>query len=140
MHTIPATAGLWRRLAAASYDLLLLAGVLMLTSFVVVVARGGAAVPAGSPLFQAFLAAQVAAFFIVFWSRGGQTLGMRAWHIRVELRDGRPVPLPVAAKRFALAVVSLAALGLGFAWMLIDGERRTWHDRVAGTRVVRESN
>jgi uncharacterized RDD family membrane protein YckC len=39
--------------------------------------------------------------------------------------------------RFAVAIVSLAALGLGFAWCLVDPAHRTWHDIAARSRVVR---
>lgn len=131
-----APASPFRRLAAGCYDLLLLAGVLVFTSFFVVALRGGAAIPAGTAAYQAFVAAQVAAFFIGFWTRGGQTLGMRAWRIRVEAAGGGPVTLPRAALRLAAAFLSAAALGLGFAWMLVDPERRAWHDRLSGTRVV----
>ncbi len=128
-------AGLLRRLAAAGYDLLLLAGVLMLTSFLVIIARGGA-VPAGNPAYQLFIAAQAVVFFVAFWSRGGQTLGMRAWNIRVETHDGKCPSPAVATLRFAGALISAAALGLGFLWIMIDADGRAWHDRLSGTRVV----
>ena len=130
-------AGLLRRLAAGCYDLLILAGILMLTSFGVIAARGGAAVPAGNPAYQAFLGAQVAAFFIGFWCRGGQTPGMRAWQIRVEMAQGGALSPAVAAGRFVAALLSAALAGLGFLWMLGNAGRRTWHDRLSGTRVVR---
>lgn len=135
-HDGPAPAGLARRFAAALYDLLLVAGIVMASSFVLIIARGGRAVPVGHPGYQLFLVAQAAAFFILFWHRGGQTLGMRAWRIRVESLRGEPLTLPVAARRFAAALLSLAAFGLGFLWMLIDPLKRTWHDRLSGTRVV----
>ena len=83
-----APAGLLRRLAALAYDLLLLAGVLMISSFAVVIARGGTSVPAGNPGYQVFVIAQIAAYFPGFWVYGGQTPGMRAWHIRVERQGG----------------------------------------------------
>jgi uncharacterized RDD family membrane protein YckC len=129
-------AALLRRLAAGAYDALILAGLLMLTSFVLIAARSGAAVPAGNPAYQAFLAAQVAAFFTGFWWRGGQTPGMRTWGIRVEAAGGGPLPLRAAALRCAGAVVSTLALGLGFWWMLVDPQGRAWHDRLSGSRVV----
>jgi uncharacterized RDD family membrane protein YckC len=137
MSAHPLAAGLWRRVAAAAYDMLLLIGILMLTSFFIVIARHGMAVPAGHPAYQLFLLAQAAAFFIVFWSHGGQTLGMRAWHIRVERSDGNDLDAVLAAKRFALATLSALALGMGFLWMLIDREHLAWHDRLTGTRVVK---
>jgi uncharacterized RDD family membrane protein YckC len=51
--------------------------------------------------------------------------------------DGESIALKRALLRFAVAFVSLAALGLGFLWCLLDSERRAWHDIVAGTLLVR---
>jgi uncharacterized RDD family membrane protein YckC len=136
MQLQPPAAGLPRRFAAACYDLLLVGGLLMTTSFVVVIALGGDAVPAGQLAYQLFLVAQVAGFFILFWCRAGQTLGMRAWNIRVVDLQGGPPRFAAACRRFAAALLSLAALGLGFFWALGDPARRTWHDRFSHTRVV----
>lgn len=136
----PMTAGLARRLAAASYDLLVLGGVLMSTSFPIVMARNGTAVPIGNAAFRVFLLAQVAAFFLFFWCRGGQTPGMRAWGLRVEMTDGRALGLPAAMRRLAASMLSGAALGLGFLWILLDSQQRAWHDRLGATRVVRMKN
>ena len=134
--TAPCTgAGVGRRLAALVYDTLLLAAIWMMLTLGLVLARGES-IPAGTLPHQFLLAASAAAFFIGFWTRGGQTLGMRAWRLRVERQSGEPVDLPTAALRFAVGVVSAATLGAGLLWMWIDRDRLTWHDRVAGTRVV----
>ena len=105
----PLSRGRFRRLAAGCYDLLILTGVLVSTSFVVIAARGGSAVPAGNPVFQGFLAAQVAAYFIGFWARGGQTPGMRAWRLRVQTVDGDTPSPAVAAVRFGAALLCRGA-------------------------------
>lgn len=129
-------AALLRRLAAGLYDWLILAGVLMLSSFILVVARGGEAIPPGDPGYRLFLMAQVGAYFIGFWWRGGQTPGMRTWRIRVERDDGGRLTLAGAALRFGAALLSVAALGAGFWWMLADAQARSWHDRLSGTRMT----
>jgi uncharacterized RDD family membrane protein YckC len=139
MPPILPVAGPLSRLAAGCYDLLILTGVLVSTSFVVIAARGGIAVPVGNPVFQGFLAAQVAAYFIGFWARGGQTPGMRAWRLRVQTVDGNTPSPAVAAVRFGAALLAAAPAGLGFLWMLVDADNRTWHDRLSGTRIVRLS-
>jgi uncharacterized RDD family membrane protein YckC len=76
-------------------------------------------------------------FFAGFWSRGGQTLGMRAWRIRLVADDGGPVRLGTALLRCLVALLSWACLGAGFWTALFDRERRTWHDRLTGTHLVR---
>jgi uncharacterized RDD family membrane protein YckC len=125
----------WRRLGALLYDGLLLAAIWMTLTLALVVVRG-APIPAGTLSHQLLLAASSAAFFIGFWTRGGQTLGMRAWRLRVERQSGQPLDLATAALRFAVGLTSAAMLGAGLLWLWIDRDRLTWHDRAAGTRVV----
>jgi uncharacterized RDD family membrane protein YckC len=71
------------------------------------------------------------------WRRSGQTLGMQPWRLKVVAADGRPAATRALAIRYAVAMVSLLAFGLGFLWSLVDHERRTWHDLAAGTLFVR---
>ncbi len=128
---------MWRRLAAFCYDLLLLTALLVCFTLVVLAARLGAAPPPGTWWFSASLLAIAMAFFCGFWVHGGQTLGMRAWRIRVIRADGNALTWLRAAARFGLAVVATLPLGLGLWWSLIDAEKRAWHDRWTATRVVR---
>jgi uncharacterized RDD family membrane protein YckC len=51
-------------------------------------------------------------------------------------RDGGPVEVGRAALRYALAWISLLALGAGFLWAWFDPDRQFLHDRLAGTRIV----
>lgn len=94
-----------------------------------------------SPLDRALrdllLLALSAAYFVVSWVRVGATIGMRAWKLRLARDDGTRVDVRTALLRFALALLSLAALGAGFWYAWFDAERRTWHDRVCGTRMTR---
>ncbi len=129
-------AGLPRRLAAAVYDLLLLAGVLVIFTALTWVVRGGREVPPGTHWFQLALVGVAALFFCWFWTHGGQTVGMLAWKLRLVRGDGTPVGWREALVRFAAAIVSLAPLGLGFLWALVDRDALTWHDRLSRTRVV----
>lgn len=132
-------ASLWRRLAALLYDSLLLLGVLFLATALLLPLTGGAAIPAYQPLFQVYLLCVSFGFFTYFWRRGGQTLGMQAWHIRLVNQAGGAISLRQALLRFSIAWLSAAALGLGFVWALFEPQRRTWHDLAAGTRVIRLS-
>jgi uncharacterized RDD family membrane protein YckC len=128
---------LWRRLAAFCYDLLLLTALVVCFTLIVLAARLGAAVPPGTWWFAVSLLAIAAAFFCGFWAHGGQTLGMRAWRIRVVRDDGGALTWLRAAARFGLAVVTTLPAGLGLWWSIFDSRKRALHDRWSGTRVVR---
>jgi uncharacterized RDD family membrane protein YckC len=127
-----------RRLAALGYDSLLLGGVLIVFTFTVFFARGARGVPPGTLWFQLSLAAVVGLFYCSFWTHGGQTLGMRAWRIRLVREDGGRVGWGRALVRFLAAWVAVLPLGLGYWWSLFDPQRRCWHDRLSRTAVVRE--
>lgn len=134
-------AALGFRLMAMIYDLLPLGALWFATAALVLLARGGAPVTPGSPAAYLEFALMLAVGFGYFglsWRRGGQTLGMRAWRLRLVRYDGESAPeWGELARRYLAAGVSLAAFGLGFLWSLIDPERRTWHDLASHTAVVR---
>ena len=127
---------LLRRAGALLYDLLLNAALWMLAGFAVLAFREGEAIPTGTIWFQCLLFGITACFFVGFWVRGGQTLGMMAWRIKLVAQAGGPVDLPTSVRRLLVACISLAGLGFGFLWALIDPKRLTWHDRIAGTRII----
>jgi uncharacterized RDD family membrane protein YckC len=67
------------------------------------------------------------------------TVGMRAWKVRIMDHRGGAPGWGKCLLRFLVSLVSAAAAGIGFLWMLVDAEKRTWHDRASGTRLVRQS-
>ncbi len=78
------------------------------------------------------------AYAVISWHRGGQTLGMRPWRLRVTAANSTAAPVPALIRRYAVGTVSLLLAGLGFWWAWIDRGGLTWHDRASGTRILRE--
>jgi uncharacterized RDD family membrane protein YckC len=77
---------------------------------------------------QAFIAVVCAGYFLWCWLRGGQTLAMKAWHIRlVGVTPGK------AVLRF---IVAMVLLPVSIAWAIFDREKQFLHDRLVGTRLV----
>jgi uncharacterized RDD family membrane protein YckC len=140
----PATAtpaSLWLRLVAGAYDLLPLIGLWFVAGVLALALTAGALDPhrfAHKLLVQVLILALSAAYFVMSWMRGGQTIGMRAWRLRVVRADGSALELWRALLRFLVALVSLAALGMGFWWALAEPQKRTWHDMAAGTVMLRK--
>ena len=74
-------------------------------------------------------------FYGWFWTHGGQTLGLRAWKIKVLTLDQKPISWKQSLLRFVTAIISWAGLGVGFMWVLIDKNRYSWHDHVSKTAL-----
>jgi uncharacterized RDD family membrane protein YckC len=132
----PRPPGLWRRLAAIGYDLILLVAVFFAATAVLLPFTGGEAIGPHNFLYTAYLIVVAFGYFGWFWTHGGQTLGMRSWHLRLVGEGQMSVSWPRALLRFAGAWLSWIACGAGFLWLLVDPERLTWHDRVSGTRIA----
>lgn len=134
-------AGLLRRLGALFYDSMLLLAVLMLATAAFLPLTGGEALdprahPALEFVYRAVLALLIVGYYGIFWTRRGQTLGMASWRLRIERDDGATLDWRDTALRLAAAVLSWLPLGLGFLWIAIDPQRRAWHDRLSGTRIL----
>lgn len=128
------------RLAAFVYDLFPLIALAMLTSAIWLLLLGGQPVTPGSPTAYAQLASILivcAAYFALSIRYGGQTIGMRAWRLRVVDEHGEQPDWPTTIKRTGVGFASLLVGGLGFVWSLFEPKRRTWHDLATQTLVLR---
>lgn len=131
-----------RRRAAA----LLLDGVLLwflmglsLIAVIGLSAEGGKGgdVAAGTAVWYLFSFAANAAYMIYFTGRFGGTPGKLALKLRVLRADGGRTGYGLASGRFLATFVSSMTLGIGYFIAAFDAEKRTLHDRICGTRVVR---
>jgi uncharacterized RDD family membrane protein YckC len=127
-----ATPGLPRRLASMTYEGVLLFAVAFFAAWLFFFASGGRDATAGWPRYvlQLLIALAFAGYFLWSWLRGGQTLAMKAWHIKlVGVTPGK------ALLRLVLATVLLPT-GFSIVWTFFDAERQFLHDRLAGTRLA----
>jgi len=76
------------------------------------------------------------AFYVWFWSKGGQTLGMKTWMLQLVSDNGNEITRKQAVIRAITAVLSWSVLGLGFLWSLVDSKNRTWHDILSASHLV----
>ncbi|MAA73728.1 MAG: hypothetical protein CMN28_03365 [Salinisphaeraceae bacterium] len=136
MPAVPYPASLWRRLAAAVYDLFLLVALLFAATGIILPFYAGDAVPSGTWWFRLYILLVPLVFLGWFWTHGGQTLGMRAW--RLQLRDAasgeligwRQVPL-----RYICAAASWVSV-VGMLFCLFDRQKRSVHDLICATEIV----
>ncbi|MBT1444420.1 RDD family protein [Shewanella sp. JM162201] len=143
-------AGFFRRLGAMVYDIMLAAAVWILAgivSFVVfavlvnsgIIDRGGHEhvidVLNSNELYRnlnfAWILFCVASFYVLFWSRGGQTLGMRAWRLKVQHPNGQNLSLLAASARLVWSL-----FGLGNLFILINPDKLALQDKMTRSEVV----
>jgi len=79
----------------------------------------------------------LAVYGAVMWKLRGSTIGGIVFDLRVVRRDGRAVDWETAIVRALGCFLSLAVAGLGFFWIAFDDDKQAWHDKIAGTVVVR---
>jgi uncharacterized RDD family membrane protein YckC len=151
--------GLWRRMACFTYEGVLLFGVVMIAGYLFSTLTQQRHALTGRHGLQAFLFIVLGIYFVWFWSHGGQTVAMRAWHIRLVDRHGAPVTQPRAFARYLLSWLWFMP-ALGLTWLSglsgagpvfgvlavgvltyalltrLHPERQFFHDAVAGTRLV----
>lgn len=132
----PDHCSLKRRLLAVIYDSVLLSAVLFFATAIALPANAGAAFEQGNALYSMYLLLASYAYFTWQWKKGRQTLGMRAWRIYLTTATGEAPTWRRLSLRFALACLSLAAFGAGFAWALFDPDRLAFHDRFSDTMLT----
>jgi uncharacterized RDD family membrane protein YckC len=136
MPTSQPPPGFLRRLAAIVYDFLLLLAVWFIAFSLATLATKlvtGSDTISSEKLAFVYLELVTFLFFGWFWTHGGQTLGMRAWRLRLVTRDGQPIRWNHAIVRYAYAQLSWLAFGLGFIWILFDKQKHAWHDDLSKT-------
>jgi uncharacterized RDD family membrane protein YckC len=81
----------------------------------------------------------LAIYAALLWKLRGATVGGIIFGLKVVRLDGRPMDWPTAVVRAVACFLSLFAAGLGFIWIAFDAEKQGWHDKIAGTVVVKLS-
>ena len=88
--------------------------------------------PAGA--VQVVVILCIALFYWIFWRRGGQTLGMQAWRIKLVSNEGAQLTMPQIALRLVGALLS--GLIVGILWKYLDRDGYYWHDRLSKTHLI----
>jgi uncharacterized RDD family membrane protein YckC len=132
-------APLSRRLLAALYDAPAIFTLFLIGTGLSLLASRGARLDATAPalaLYRTELVVLWMAYYLTGWKRWGQSLGMRAWKLRVLRSDGTPLRWSDAFLRLAASLIAWLPLALGVFAAVQDHSARAWHDRLSRTRVV----
>ena len=130
-------APLGTRLLSLVYEGVLVFGILFVAAYLFLALARDAQSGLPRLVFQVYVLAVCGAYFVFCWARSGQTLPMKTWHIRLVTHQGNRLAVGRAFLRYLLAVPS-AVSGIGVLWALVDCERQFLHDRLAGTRIIKD--
>lgn len=123
-----------RRIAAFCYDLFPIISLLILVTAASMLIAPDHQIKAGTWWHQLLLVLSTLSYYVLSWMRFGQTIGMRAWRLR--LVSQQPLTVARCSARFLLSLVSLIPLGAGFLWSLKGPEHLAWHDRWTDSRLI----
>jgi uncharacterized RDD family membrane protein YckC len=126
-----------RRLAAILYDATIVFALLMLAALLAMLIGVGQKTAFRDPGFTLYLLSVWYVYIAWCWHQGGMTVGMRAWRIRIEDELGDKPSWGRTIVRFLASLLSAGLLGAGFLWSLVDSRKRTLHDIISGTCLVR---
>jgi len=126
--TLP-RAGFWIRVLALAIDIIVVS---------LVVGSAYKLIPGvGRIHFGPGLLPMIALYGALLWKLRGTTIGGIVCGLKVIRLDGRPIDWATSIVRALGCFLSLVVAGLGFIWVAFDEERQSWHDKIAGTTVVR---
>ena len=132
-------AGIARRFFSLAYEVPLVCIILALAALPFVALTRGLEPVVSRPIFQVYLVLIAGLYFVPQWRRGGQTLPMKTWRLRLERREGGGAPTATqSTRRYCFALAGTLVFGAGFVWALVDRDRQFLHDRLAGTRIVKD--
>lgn len=77
-------------------------------------------------------------YFAYSWRRGGQTIGMKSWRLRLQSSesDGKEISWRQCLIRYSVSIFSWLLAGLGFLWILFSSQHRSWHDLASNTHLI----
>ena len=114
-----APAGFWVRMGAIFLDWFIVGTISILTS------AGILFVP------------MMFAYYVGGWAWKGTTVGGLVMSLRVVTDRGRPIGVAASLVRSLASLLSLGVFGLGFVWSVVSRDKKSWHDHIAGTNVLR---
>ncbi len=126
-------ASLIKQFAAMLYDSLLLFAVMFFATAIAMLFNQGEAIES-NPVFSLYLLLVGFSYYAWFWNISGQTLGMRAWKIRIVNESGSNPGWGSSYLRLLFALLSILCCGLGYFWRIF--KPYTWHDRLSHTSIV----
>jgi uncharacterized RDD family membrane protein YckC len=129
---------IWKHFAAFLYDVFPILGIFIMTSLIVMFIKQGEIVDQHTLWFDTLIALELALYYIYSWKVGGQTIGMRAWHIKIVPNNVNQTNLSWAQAiiRFFIGTLSTILCGAGLFWKIVSNNNQSWMDISSQTKTI----
>jgi len=134
-HIVPC--GLLRRLGIMLYDALVVLALLILAAALAMAVGFDSATALKDWDYTLYLLSVWFFYLAWCWRKGGMTVGMRAWRVRIQNENGDFPGWGQCLVRFVASFISAAAAGAGFIWSVFESRKRCWHDILSRTQLLR---
>lgn len=128
-----------RLIGSVIYDGLVIMGILMIAGAMALPVNQwitGDTSDGSYLLYQVYLLVVVLSYFLYFWKKSGQTVGMKAWRIKLISREDSPLTVKQLLLRLVVAIPAYLLLFLGVLWQYWDKDQLNWQDRASKTKIV----
>ena len=130
----PKPASLFKRLLAIFYDLILLATMFLLASAIAIVFNEHQAFASGNFIMPLWLIFVASLYYCISWKSSGQTLGLKAWGLKLVKLDGSDFSWLEVITRFFISLILFCTI-VGFLWLLFNKNRLTIYDIVTNSKI-----
>ena len=134
----PKPASLFKRLLAIFYDLVLLATMFLLASAIAIVFNEHKALETGNFIMPLWLIFVTSLYYCISWKSSGQTLGLKAWGLKLVKLDGSDFTWLEVITRFFISLILFCTI-VGFLWLLFNKNRLTIYDIVTKSKIICKS-
>lgn len=137
----PVYCRLARRLMVILYDSFAVIAIAFLITVLWVTGNSGEAITPEQMAYPLYLVSLFMAawfYFAISWRKGGSTLGMRAWKVKLLTEGGNQIGWGVSLLRFCAAWLGFVFFASGFILSLLRKDRACWHDLISKSRLVKQ--
>lgn len=136
MQSTSNSPSLFRYLAVIIYDMFLLFGLLLFITVIASFLNNGNPPSSDNLVYRLFLLASIIFFYHYSWRKSGQTLGMKAWKVKLVTLDNKPISFGQSILRMTLGLANIVTICLGYFWKYTNTSRLTLMDVFSKTKLI----
>jgi len=136
MQNTTKSPSLFKYITVIIYDLFLLFGLLLFITVIISFLNNGNPPSADNIIYKLFLLTSIIFFYHYSWRKSGQTLGMKAWKVKLVTLNNKPITLGQSILRMTLGLANIVTIGLGYFWKYTNKSKLTLMDVLSKTKLI----